>query len=166
MADTTTTQERTAPKNQQRAQGKETPMAAMRHPFENVEAIYTYTREQAISDGVLVDVSETAREAGFKVPTAMTQAVWNNCVEWNESDNKRQKTFQDQSGRLWDVLWMASNRMRAAARRDPGSGVVLFKLLSVPRTGDTEAVEKELKVMIHGGDNAETVATILLPNED
>ena len=61
---------------------------------------------------------------------------------------------------------MASNAMRAAARRDPGAAVLLFKLLSVPRTGKTEAVEKELKVMIHGGDNAEPVATILLPNED
>ena len=166
MPDTTTTQERTAPENQHGAQGKETPMAAMPDPFDNVDVIYTYSRAQAISDGTLVDVSETAREAGFKVPTVLTQAVWNECVEWSDADNERQKTYQDQKGRLWDVLWMASNAMRATARRDPGASVLLFKLLCVPRSGTAEAVEKELKVMIHGGDSAEVVATILLPNED
>ena len=32
--------------------------------------ISAYTRAQAIEDGILVDVSETAREAGFKIPVA------------------------------------------------------------------------------------------------
>ena len=30
--------------------------------------LHAYTRAQAIEDGILVDVSETAREAGFKIP--------------------------------------------------------------------------------------------------
>ncbi len=36
-----------------------------------------YTRAQAIEDGILVDVSETAREAGFTIPVAVTRTVWN-----------------------------------------------------------------------------------------
>jgi hypothetical protein len=32
------------------------------------QLIYSYTRAQAIADGVLVDVSELAREAGFRFP--------------------------------------------------------------------------------------------------
>ena len=39
--------------------------------------ISVYTRAQAIGDGILVDVSETAREAGFKIPVAVTRTVWN-----------------------------------------------------------------------------------------
>ena len=35
-----------------------------------------YTRAQAIEDGILVDVSETAREAGFRIPVAVTRTVW------------------------------------------------------------------------------------------
>ncbi len=38
--------------------------------FGNV--IHTYTRAQAIEDGVLIDVSETSSEAGFKWPAAIT----------------------------------------------------------------------------------------------
>jgi len=30
--------------------------------FEDTDVIYSYTRAQAIDDGVLVDVTETARE--------------------------------------------------------------------------------------------------------
>ena len=33
--------------------------------------IYAYTRAQAIEDGVLADVTETAKEAGFKLPVAV-----------------------------------------------------------------------------------------------
>ena len=39
-----------------------------------------YTRAQAIEDGILVDVSDTAREAGFKIPVAVTRSVWNRLV--------------------------------------------------------------------------------------
>jgi hypothetical protein len=37
--------------------------------------IFAYTRAQAIADGVLVDVTETAKEAGFKVSVVLTDTV-------------------------------------------------------------------------------------------
>jgi uncharacterized protein YunC (DUF1805 family) len=39
------------------------------------EVIHAYTRAQAIEDGTLVDVTETAKEAGIKYPTAVTEAL-------------------------------------------------------------------------------------------
>ena len=38
------------------------------------EVIYTYTRAQAIEDGVLIDATEMAKETGFKWPVALTAA--------------------------------------------------------------------------------------------
>ena len=43
-------------------------------------AISAYTRAQAIEDGILVDVSDTAREAGFTIPVAVTRTVWSRLV--------------------------------------------------------------------------------------
>ena len=43
--------------------------------FEKADLIHSYTRAEAIADGVLIDVSATAREAGFKYPVALTAAV-------------------------------------------------------------------------------------------
>lgn len=40
------------------------------------EVISVYTRAQALEDGVLVDLSYLAREAGFRWPLAVTRAVW------------------------------------------------------------------------------------------
>ncbi len=39
--------------------------------------IHMYTREQAIEDGQLIDVSETpeAKEAGFRIPVCLTAGV-------------------------------------------------------------------------------------------
>ena len=38
------------------------------------DVVSAYSRAQAIEDGVLVDVSQTAKEAGIKYPTAVTHA--------------------------------------------------------------------------------------------
>ncbi len=37
--------------------------------------IYCYTRRQAIEDGILIDVTITAQEAGFIWPVAITSAI-------------------------------------------------------------------------------------------
>ena len=77
------------------------------------EVISTYTRAQAIEDGVLIDAGSMASEAGFKWPVALTSAVWADCVAWTEDDSEQQ-VHQDQSGRLWDVLYMASHAIRTS----------------------------------------------------
>ncbi len=43
--------------------------------------VYSYTRAQAIADGVMVDNSSLAKEAGFTAPVAMTRTVWDCYVE-------------------------------------------------------------------------------------
>jgi hypothetical protein len=48
--------------------------------FDQADLIFGYSRPQAIQDGVLVDVSDTAREAGVYLPTALTRAVWERYV--------------------------------------------------------------------------------------
>lgn len=127
------------------------------------DVIYRYTRAQAIEDGVLVDAGSMALEAGFKWPVALTSAVWEDCVAWTDDDS-RKKPFQDQAGRLWDVLFMASHGIRT--RRESGDRL-LFKLYRVPRDGKTTKAELvTLKLIVGPGDQGEPVITILLPDED
>jgi hypothetical protein len=127
------------------------------------EAISTYTRAQAIEDGQLIDISETAQEAGFTLPVAMTATVWADCVAWTDDDNEKQ-AYQDESGRLWDVLFMSSQGIRTSKN---SSDQLLYQLYRVPRDGhSTEAVLATLKLIIGPGDTPEPVITILLPNED
>jgi len=125
--------------------------------------VSSYSRAQAIDNGVLVDVTSMAREAGFKWPAALTHAAWCDCVAWTERDNRLQ-VYQDESGRLWDMLFMAFYAIRTAT--DSGNQL-RFSLYRVPRDGCTrEAQEVTLKLMVGPGDAGEPVITIMLPNED
>ncbi len=52
-------------------------------------------------DGMLIDVSATGREAGFKYPVTLTAAAWAKCVAVPAG-----VLCQDEPRRLWDVLTM------------------------------------------------------------
>jgi hypothetical protein len=124
--------------------------------FEEADLIYRYTRADAIRDGVLIDVSATAKEAGFKWPVALTAAVWAKCVEVPPG-----VACQDEAGRLWDVLWM----LRLAARQSNGR-VLLFGVHV--RNDDSEGTPPlmSLKAECGPGDDGEPVLTVMMPDED
>lgn len=128
------------------------------------DVVYAYTRSQAIEDGFLVDVAEVAREAGFSVPVALSRALWEDCVAWSDEDTQRQ-TYQDEAGRLWDVVYMASNAARQAAARRLSE--VCYSIYRVPRGGrGVRARLTSIKMVIGPGDAGEPVITLMQPSED
>ena len=133
--------------------------------------ISIYTRADALSDGVLVDVSEMAREAGFVIPVAVTRSVWDECVDWPEESE--QGFGQSIDGRLWDVLFMAYYQIKSSREQ---SEDLLYQLNVIPKDTKAETITEiddftgakltTLKINIGPGDNAEPVITIMQPNED
>jgi hypothetical protein len=119
--------------------------------------VFSYTRQQAIDDGVLVDVTKHAREMGFKYPVALTDTVYNDCVSW---DNVDEPTYQDESGRLYDILWMAF-----LAARQSKESISFFEVYRIPN-GGSEPKPVKLKLHCGPGDQAEPVITIMFPHED
>ena len=63
-------------------------------PDINDQIISWYGREEAVSDGVLIDVSDTAQKAGIIYPVAITKTIW-----------ERYINFSDKDDRLWNLLW-------------------------------------------------------------
>lgn len=120
------------------------------------EIIFSYTRKQAIEDGVLVDVSKLAAQAGFRFPVAITSTAWTRCVAVSE---QAEESGQQEAGRLWDVL----NVLRWAVKRSPGGNEVRFQV-SVFDGDRFDTVE--LKSLCGPGDDAEPVITVMLPDED
>ena len=62
--------------------------------------ISVYTREQAMADGVLIDVTSLAKKSGFKVPVAVTQGIWGDFLrlQGDVSEEKRARYAE------WNVL--------------------------------------------------------------
>jgi hypothetical protein len=120
--------------------------------------IFSYTRAQAIADGVLVDVSELAKQAGFRFPVAVTAGVWAECVAVPDG-----VSGQDETGRLWDVL----NVLRFAIARQKGDCERVDFAVHVRNDnseGDPPLVR--LYALCGPGDDAQPVITIMLPTED
>lgn len=128
--------------------------------FTDEDIVHSYSRREALDDGVLMDAGAMASEAGFKVPVALTARVWATCVGWSPDEGTR----QDESGRLWDVLWMASVAARAAARGSQ-TGRVAFQVYVVPWGGRRPRLTA-LALVLGPGDQGECVATVLMPDED
>lgn len=134
------------------------------------DVISTYTRQQAIEDGFLIDVSAVAREAGFRWPVAVTRRLW------DMIDNPPNR-HEDTQGRLWDVVWMA----KMAARRSTGQEIRFVVILTRKETKPITdpwskrygklhtAIVKNLtlKAVVSGeGPNGGPCITIMLPDED
>lgn len=115
--------------------------------WDDAEIIHTYTRADALRDGVLYDVSELAKEAGFVIPVAVTAGVMAKCR------NISRGCCQDETGRLWAVL----NVLRFRCR---GGGQRIDFTVKIGRRNE------ELYSLIGPGDNFEPVITILLKGED
>ena len=114
--------------------------------------IYSYNRAQALADGVLVDVSERAKRAGIKYPTACTAGVWAliDCLPESDTD-----TLADivRSERLTEVLTAMLSAIRRGGVR--GTDRVVF-----------EALGAALWAQCGPGDTDAPVITIMMQGED
>lgn len=121
-----------------------------------VVVVDTYSRAQALEDGVLVDLTDWAREAGFRIPVAVTQAVWALLVP----SRALEAEGEDVAGRAWDLFSV----LRDAARLASGSDEIHFSPLFALKVGKKpERVELSAKCDpgFHGG----PVITVMLKGE-
>lgn len=122
--------------------------------------ISTYTRAQAIDDGLLVDFTDPESDTGevcrqhYKHPIACTAAVFE--IMRKAVENPRYSN--DYKGVLHDMLWMS----RVMGRKLDES-TVLFRVII---TGAGRSKYHDFKLQVGPGDQGEPVITISLPNED
>lgn len=138
-------------------------------PWAGFEVLSVYTRAQAIDDGVLVDLTEWARETGFKVPVACTAAVWD-VIEPNVAE---QALGQDARGRGHDVLWLAWLAIKRKRHDEwtPERPELLYEVgFAMKGRGEGRMRKRfethRLKIHSGPGDEGEHVLTIMLPEED
>ena len=120
--------------------------------------VFAYTRKQALADGMQVDVTKTAQEAGIRLPVFLTRAVYDSYVTVPPN-----VTAQDEAGRLWDIVWMT----RFAILRSRGHTDRLPVALYV--RNDNRAA-KLVKLLAQCGpldiDDPAPCITIMMPDED
>ena len=117
------------------------------------DVISSYTREDALEDGQLVDVSKMAAEAGFRLPVAVTVGVWSDISKGIEEGTA--PAGQSIEGRQWDVLHMAM----LAARSNSTESMIKFKVI-IGRTTHTY-----WGIISGEGQGGSAVLTIMRPED-
>jgi len=121
------------------------------------EMISTYSRAEAIEDGVLVDMNkghfDEVTKGIYSIPVAVTSAVF--AIIKRAAENPR--TCNDWKGIWHDMVHMSRVYM------DKKASSFLFPCTI---TGAGRVRKFYFKSVIGGGDNGEPVITFMLPNED
>ncbi len=145
------------------------------------EPIYTYSRAQALADGVLIELPpELVKQAGLKFPVAITAAAYAETIKLNDRARKAMndetgrawdvandvevgfRSHDDPVGRAWDVVWM----LRCAAARATGE-TMFFTVHAVTPTGrGIKPSPVRLKAVCGPNDDMSPCITVMLPEED
>ncbi|MBE7438159.1 MAG: hypothetical protein HS115_06845 [Spirochaetales bacterium] len=119
------------------------------------DLIHMYTRQQAIDDGVLIDLTGTEiAKQHFKYPVALTQAVWGLLEDAVESQERTSSVF----GILHDIFYMSKVRFEELDETT--------RIFQVIIAGSHGRKKHTLKAVCGPGDEAEPVITIMLADED
>ncbi len=122
--------------------------------------VYSYSRRQALEDGVLFDLSIPAGELGFDHPVACTANVYHRYLT---PDPKLKVAGQSIQGRTHDLLWTLFYILQAAKRALTLTDHTTFKAMFLMPANKHATITF---VAICGpGDTGEPVITILLPGE-
>ena len=122
------------------------------------EIVYAYTRAQAVADGMQVEVSKVAAEAGIRFPVFLTRTVYDAFVTVPEG-----VTAQDEAGRLWDIVWMTRF---AILRAQPGVDRIPVALY----VRNDNHRSRLIKLIATCGpldiDDPQPAITVMMPDED
>jgi hypothetical protein len=115
--------------------------------------IYSYSRADAIEDGLLIDVTDLSKQAGIKYPVAISEGIWLRLIECQGNDAEDR-----QENRLLNLMSELAKAIRSAGDCDR----VEFKALHLGHGQATIPVY----ALCHPGDLEEPVITVMLEGED
>lgn len=131
--------------------------------WSDADVTFSYSRKQAMIDGVLVDCTNAdfgnlCRELGIRVNVAMTSAAWGAAIG---SIDEEMPAGQSIERRLWDVLYAFRMAVQVGGKE---SDRVRFAVSVQQADGSRRLVE--MWSLIGPGDEGEPVITIMLECED
>jgi hypothetical protein len=118
--------------------------------FDEADLIFSYSRAQAIRDGVLIDVSSRAKSLGYRIPVALTAGLHDALTAGASEETET-------SARV-DRLLIA---LRDSIAGNPGAGDRLDFIIKAISLAPLRAW-----ALCGPGDTTAPVLTVMLPQED
>lgn len=126
-------------------------------PWAGFEIIHTYTRQQAIADGVLIDLTTCfpSDTRMFKFPLACTAAVWAKIEEAARLDEVEPGLY------VWDICWMALRKIQEERETQ-----TLYFDVCLPLRDGVKPSRLKMVCGPTGPDDPSSCLTLMLPEED
>jgi hypothetical protein len=122
--------------------------------------IYNYINSPVMTDGCRIEVTSIAQKAGICLPVFITRAAYEKCVAAPLDGRGQPLSGQDESSRLWDVVWMLhfaiirsharTGRLHFAlyVRNSDQGPARLIKLIATARPVDVDDPAPPITVML------------------
>lgn len=120
--------------------------------------IHQYTRDEMIQDRRLIDVTSTAKEIGFRLPVAITSAVWTGSIEPSEGKGVHENK---ESSTLWHCLEMLYIGLRHTKTSD---SQFMFPVMVTDEKREEQIII--LKAILGKGTEGEPIITIMEREEE
>ena len=124
--------------------------------------IHSYSRAEAIRDGVLLDVTEIAKQFRFRYPVAVTSNLYHTYIVPNEDLGKSGETIENRLGLVFAELFYA---IKGISNNNPQSRIQFSVEFLMDAIND-EFEEIDLIADCGPGDDLSPVITIMLPEDD
>jgi hypothetical protein len=123
--------------------------------IQNEKLIDSYSRTQAIGDGLLVDITRWTQRAGILFPVAMSHALYHGIIEPDDAAKANNESFHTRLGNCVRQLYLAAK----AAEGDRLDFQITATIGGKPEVFTLYAT-------LLPGDNLEPVITVMLQDED
>jgi hypothetical protein len=122
--------------------------------LKGLRIVSSHARRQSLENGVLLDITLSARKVGFMYPVAVTRSLWEGYIKPSPQD--QQADTQSVSGRLWDLLWSLKCAISGRIGHIDGSTVIF----PVQFVINGEVEEVSLKAIGGVGSDMKPVLTV------
>jgi hypothetical protein len=121
-------------------------------------------RSKALENRKLIDITDTTKDImDIKWPVAVTPKVWSNYILWTDTDNKRQRVYQDTESRLWYMMFILDITIKNI---DKSNKIFLCNLYVIPRDDYSKEKQSITLRTIFTTDTLAPEITIMLPEEN
>lgn len=136
------------------------------NPFEGFDVIFSYTRAQALADGVLVELKQ-APQYGFRLQVVCTERVWRSLLG-GDSGQPEAVTQQREGALLFAAKTAARAKVATERAGVPDARPDRMDFTVTVTTEGEDPREVELYMLIHPDDDGsfKPVATIMFMDED
>jgi len=134
------------------------------NPFADMELIYSYSWEDAVKDGTKIEITELAKQWGFKIPVAVSIGLFSEHLKAHCEDYTEEENTKETDNNIICVLLSLMEKIKWIKENKPSTQDHTFLTFEI-KFGNKEDLKCFCSLEGRSPENPEPVMSIYLPEE-